>query len=494
MQVDAQQPVNNDKVCGFCNDSESNEKLIRPCACEGLFKYVHPSCLQQYRVFNNDPIGFYRCLNCGVDYTTKQKKDHNLFFLLLKFFTKGLLQFLMMFVYLFLIVFASGNILYAIDTYVTHVLLASNDEKELHWIDDDMWIPRVLIFGAILDCLVLGIITVFGGIVQATSDDMAADELNYRDTERLGACCGVGLCCQPYVWRNSILKKLYLCGWCFCCPRTCPAVTDLICCRIPFPCSCAEKTFNSCCYVTDDHKYHKKGRFWDCGEDGCTNCINFFVLLAASFVFILFGCGSSNNDSGLFLGILFLFLIACAMILFGAFVGIFGVITFVIILTSLNFKFIKRQAMAERTELCDWDETIHPMPTHDAPVCNPQNVPMQGVQVGQPTYSQPMQPQMNQSNYTPGGIQNVEQSGQYVPPPMQYTPGGQGEVQSTQDYIQQNEQHPYTPAQHQQEYVPGGQQVQMQTTETEVQYVPPPPQVGNESEMQNAPAADGLDK
>lgn len=57
------------KECRICFEGEREDDLfISPCRCSGTSKYVHYSCLNQWRQFNIDRPAYYKCMECNERY------------------------------------------------------------------------------------------------------------------------------------------------------------------------------------------------------------------------------------------------------------------------------------------------------------------------------------------------------------------------------------------------------------------------------------------
>ena len=61
------------KTCRICFQKELdiNNKLIRPCLCNGNSKYVHKNCLHKWR-YSNNPVSdaYHKCMECNYTYKT----------------------------------------------------------------------------------------------------------------------------------------------------------------------------------------------------------------------------------------------------------------------------------------------------------------------------------------------------------------------------------------------------------------------------------------
>ena len=55
--------------CRICFELEMSDDLfISPCRCSGTSKYVHQSCLHNWRYINRNEIAFRKCMECHENY------------------------------------------------------------------------------------------------------------------------------------------------------------------------------------------------------------------------------------------------------------------------------------------------------------------------------------------------------------------------------------------------------------------------------------------
>jgi hypothetical protein len=60
--------------CRICFDIETYaNEFISPCMCKGTSKYVHKNCLNTWRTFNRDTVGWSKCMECNCHYTFRYK-------------------------------------------------------------------------------------------------------------------------------------------------------------------------------------------------------------------------------------------------------------------------------------------------------------------------------------------------------------------------------------------------------------------------------------
>lgn len=63
-----------ERLCRVCFCGEEAGRLLAPCRCRGSCKYVHVSCLNEWRVASANPHSFYRCDQCGYRYRTERTR------------------------------------------------------------------------------------------------------------------------------------------------------------------------------------------------------------------------------------------------------------------------------------------------------------------------------------------------------------------------------------------------------------------------------------
>lgn len=61
-----------DDVCRLCFAGADFDKLITPCKCTGTMRYVHVSCLNQWRLQSANPQSYVRCDQCSYIYQTRK--------------------------------------------------------------------------------------------------------------------------------------------------------------------------------------------------------------------------------------------------------------------------------------------------------------------------------------------------------------------------------------------------------------------------------------
>ncbi|CCG80600.1 Predicted protein [Taphrina deformans PYCC 5710] len=68
-----------ERTCRICFSPESpDEKLISPCKCRGTSKWIHISCLDQWRMHSQNSKSFYRCDQCHYEYSFRRTDLANL--------------------------------------------------------------------------------------------------------------------------------------------------------------------------------------------------------------------------------------------------------------------------------------------------------------------------------------------------------------------------------------------------------------------------------
>ena len=62
--------LNDDPQCRICYESTNQEEMLHPCRCSGTSKWIHRSCLNQWRSLSTNPNAFSKCLECLYEYQT----------------------------------------------------------------------------------------------------------------------------------------------------------------------------------------------------------------------------------------------------------------------------------------------------------------------------------------------------------------------------------------------------------------------------------------
>jgi hypothetical protein len=60
--------LNDMETCRICLEDDIISELIYPCKCSGTSKYVHKSCLDQWRTLSNNREAYYKCFECHYKY------------------------------------------------------------------------------------------------------------------------------------------------------------------------------------------------------------------------------------------------------------------------------------------------------------------------------------------------------------------------------------------------------------------------------------------
>ena len=66
----AEEEEEEEPTCRVCFCGEEAGRLLAPCRCRGSVKYIHESCLNEWRVRSANPRSFERCDQCGYRYRT----------------------------------------------------------------------------------------------------------------------------------------------------------------------------------------------------------------------------------------------------------------------------------------------------------------------------------------------------------------------------------------------------------------------------------------
>lgn len=64
--------------CRICYENDKIENLLSPCLCTGSIKYVHKSCLNDYRNVC-DNVGFIKCKTCNYTYNIETNKNNKFY-------------------------------------------------------------------------------------------------------------------------------------------------------------------------------------------------------------------------------------------------------------------------------------------------------------------------------------------------------------------------------------------------------------------------------
>lgn len=60
--------ISNTRECRICFESTNEDDLISPCFCRGTSKWVHHSCLQNWREFSENNEAKIKCMECKYEY------------------------------------------------------------------------------------------------------------------------------------------------------------------------------------------------------------------------------------------------------------------------------------------------------------------------------------------------------------------------------------------------------------------------------------------
>eukprot|EP00966_Prymnesium_polylepis_P160215 3704075-Prymnesium_polylepis.1 len=61
-------------MCRVCYAGAEAGRLFSPCRCSGTMKFVHVSCLNEWRAASVNPRSFYTCDQCGYSYRTQRSR------------------------------------------------------------------------------------------------------------------------------------------------------------------------------------------------------------------------------------------------------------------------------------------------------------------------------------------------------------------------------------------------------------------------------------
>jgi hypothetical protein len=75
LRIELQASYNDTDVCRICQEGNSEEALVAPCACRGTMKWVHVSCIQKWYMKENEQAALRGivarpcCKTCDIDYS-----------------------------------------------------------------------------------------------------------------------------------------------------------------------------------------------------------------------------------------------------------------------------------------------------------------------------------------------------------------------------------------------------------------------------------------
>lgn len=100
--------------CRICLEGNDNEPLINPCRCNGTTKWIHESCLQQWRLSNTHSESYNRCEICLYNYVIiKGPSEEKFIFKFINKYNYPLIDVIMSILFTMLL----GNIIWLIDVY-----------------------------------------------------------------------------------------------------------------------------------------------------------------------------------------------------------------------------------------------------------------------------------------------------------------------------------------------------------------------------------------
>ena len=79
IESDPYDPMNNTYQCRICLEDDSEEKMIYPCKCSGTSKYVHKTCLNEWRTTSENSDNFDRCELCKYEYRFEPNNTNYVF-------------------------------------------------------------------------------------------------------------------------------------------------------------------------------------------------------------------------------------------------------------------------------------------------------------------------------------------------------------------------------------------------------------------------------
>lgn len=58
-------------MCRICYETTNQEEILHPCLCKGTAKYIHRTCLNQWRSLSTNPRANTHCSECQFEYRTQ---------------------------------------------------------------------------------------------------------------------------------------------------------------------------------------------------------------------------------------------------------------------------------------------------------------------------------------------------------------------------------------------------------------------------------------
>lgn len=148
--------------CKICFEDGVNEPLMNPCRCNGSSRWVHESCLQRWRLTNQNTNAYHRCEICLYEYVIDRGSSEEKFhFICIEKYQNSLIELVLSFVFTFLF----GNIIWLIDmsnnSYSIYLFNLNNTLKIPYEDNNDLWFAWMYYQSLASFCLNLIIFFIF---------------------------------------------------------------------------------------------------------------------------------------------------------------------------------------------------------------------------------------------------------------------------------------------------------------------------------------------
>jgi uncharacterized membrane protein len=148
-----------DQECRNCH--EPGGELIAPCRCSGSIKWVHRSCLNEWRAVSPNPTSFSQCDVCGYEYELEYQEEGGFDWSKLKFAFLLSRDFLIFFAIINAVATLCSLFMWGVDR---------NRERDKFFTDVLHWSPPHLfidwVYGWALFFFVIGLLSIFLGIAK----------------------------------------------------------------------------------------------------------------------------------------------------------------------------------------------------------------------------------------------------------------------------------------------------------------------------------------
>ena len=304
-----------ERVCRNCH--EAGGDLIKPCACTGSIGWVHRDCLNMWRSVSPNRRSFTNCDICGQAYFMRRKAiGAGPYVAMVLRIVRDIL--LVLAVVLVSIV-VPGGIVAGLQAGTHFMDKFTSDEGVLDVVANPVF--SVFVWGAAIDCFLLGVATIVYAIARAVKASCCAGD----------TCC----CCIPvgsgastyYTYDTYEYHSCIPPWWWWYIFFAPPAPVDPCCYCCVCCCECLDCLDDCRCHCHD----------CDCGDCDCGSC----------------DCGDCDCDKGAEILIIIVLVIIILITILGFFVGmaILGMLTIRII--SNHIRVLRKQKDAQQLEVVD---------------------------------------------------------------------------------------------------------------------------------------------